>query len=557
MKRVAAKVDYKVIAVLIVFSLLTLFPYFLNNFIYHQDDIFFHRTRLESYYEAVKQLDFFPRLFSTMGNNYGYAADLFYPSLLTLPFALFRLVGIGFVHSFFLYQFLISLTTAAIAYKVMKAMTGSKYQGLFFSILYTTATYRLIDQSIRGALGETLAFCFLPMILYAVYAIVYKEKDNWLLLTVGMSLLIASHLITAFYATIFIVIFLILHFHLLDRRKVISILKAGVSSAFLTAWFFLPYLEQTMQVTFNFTKAKLWLIGLDFTLGDLLGNSLSNIGKASEALKPNFGIFILGVLIYAMLHYKKLTDSAKALTNTTLLLIVASTNLFFWASFQDTFLSVIQFEWRLLIFVTLFGSILATWILFRHIDKSEKTIFLFSALLIFLLTYSFNVHTMEISSSKNSFIITDENFEEFQQSEIGHGREYLVKDTDTSTYFMNPVPKIDQTVYLTNTTQKHSYKTSEYNVQLLNDSVVQLPKFYYIGYATSVDGTATSYYEKDGFLTMDVPAGEHEIIVTYVGTMIQRVSVWLSLLTGIALTGVWIRRLLLPKKGKHAVKTNF
>ncbi|WP_321385631.1 hypothetical protein [uncultured Enterococcus sp.] len=556
MKRFRNKIDYRVIGVLLLFSLLTVFPYFLNNFIYHQDDIFFHRTRLESYYEAVKQLDFFPRVFSGMGENYGYAADLFYPSILTLPFAVFRLLGMSFVTSFFLYQFLLSLTTAVIAYKVMKMITGSTYQGLFFSIFYTTATYRLIDQSIRGALGETMAFCFLPLIVYAIYRIVYDEKDSWLPLAVGMSLLIASHLITAFYTTIFIAMFLFTHINLLNKGKFFSFLKAGVASTFLSAWFLLPYLEQTLQLTFNFTKAKLWLIGLDFTLADLLGNSLSNIGKTSEALKPNFGLLILCVIIYALLNYKKLKDSEKRLTIATVALIIASTNLFFWASFQNTFLSVIQFEWRLLIFVTLFGGILATKLLFQQVKKPEKAIFLFSAFLIFVLTYSFNVQTMEISASKNSYVVTNENYTEFQQGEIGHGREYLVKDTDTSTYFQNSTPKIDNTVYLSHSTQQHSYKTSDYQIELLNDAVVQLPKFFYIGYTVFVDDKRMTNYEKDGLLTVDIPAGSHDVKVVYSGTTIQQVSVWLSLLTAVGLFAFWLKESFIAKKGKHAVNSN-
>ncbi|MGL4695298.1 hypothetical protein [Enterococcus larvae] len=543
MKWVIRKFDYRVIIVLVIFSLLTIFPYFLNGFIYHQDDIFFHRTRLESYYEAVKHLDFFPRVFSNMGNNYGYAADLFYPSILTLPFALFRLAGIEFVQAFFLYQFLVSLVTAVIAYKVMKAITNSMYQGLFFSILYTTATYRLIDQSIRGALGETLAFCFLPLVLYAVYTIIYKEKDSWMMLAIGMSLLLASHLITAFYTALFIAVFLILRFNLIDRRKIVSFVKAGFSSVLLSAWFLLPYIEQTTKIAFNFTKAKLWLIGLDFTLTDLLGNSLSNVGKTSESLKPNFGIFILCIVIYAIFNYKKLKPSTRELTLTTIILIIVSTNLFFWASFQDTIFSVIQFEWRLLIFVTLFGSILATWLLFQQIKKPEKVIFQFAAFLIFVLTYGFNVHAMEISTSKNSYAVTNENYLDFEQSEIGHGREYLVKDTDTSVYYMNPVPKIDGNVYLSNATQEHTYKSSKYTIQLLNDAVVQLPKFFYVGYTISVDGAVSSYYEKDGFLTLDVPAGSHEIKATYSGTLLQHVSVWISAMTALGMLGLLIRRL--------------
>lgn len=43
-------------------SVISIFPYFLNNYIVNQDDLLFHRSRLESYYQAVKHLDFFQEI---------------------------------------------------------------------------------------------------------------------------------------------------------------------------------------------------------------------------------------------------------------------------------------------------------------------------------------------------------------------------------------------------------------------------------------------------------------------------------------------------------------
>ncbi|MFD1899915.1 hypothetical protein GQR36_07320 [Enterococcus termitis] len=95
-----------------------------------------------------------------MGLYFGYAADLFYPSILLLPFALFRLLGVSFVSSYYLYQLLISFATAVSAYYFLYSIKRTQKTALLFSCFYTLSTYRLIDQSVRAALGETLLYIF-------------------------------------------------------------------------------------------------------------------------------------------------------------------------------------------------------------------------------------------------------------------------------------------------------------------------------------------------------------------------------------------------------------
>lgn len=515
---------------LLLISGVSIFPFFLNNHIYFQDDIYFHAARLENYYEAIKHLDFFPRVFPGMGNNYGYGADLFYPSILLLPFALFRLLGIEFVHSFFLYQFLISLGTAVICYFVMKQIANSRKYGLLFACMYTLSTYRLIDQSVRGALGETLAFMFLPLVLFAMYNIFYQKKNSWVLLAAGMSLLIASHLITAFYTAIIIGVFLIINLHLVTKKIAITLLKAILTSFLLSAWFFIPYFEQVSQIEFFFSKPELWKYGLDFSLADLINNSIANVGRNTRGLAPNFGIFLLVIFAVALLNYKKLSDKLQKVLLAAVALIVASTNLFFWSYFRKTFFAIIQFEWRLLIFVTLFGCVLGTFVIFRYKAFSKDSNVALVLLLIVGLAYSFNGNSLAQSVHNQSSAISNENYLEFNPSEIGHGKEYLVKGTEAEKYFYAAYPRINGKVKKTKEIQ-HRYKTSQYAVVTASKSTVQLPHFSYVGYQVFLDGEKVSNYEKDGLVTLDVPAGRHSIKINYAGTFLQKFSLILSILT--------------------------
>lgn len=545
MQNKRTKTRVQIFMILLFISVLTIFPYFLKDFVYLQDDLLFHKTRLESYYEAVKHLNFFPKVFSNMGNNYGYGADLFYPSIFLLPFAGLRWLGFNFIHAFFLYQLILSLTTAVVAFKSIQKMTQSSNQGLLFASIYTLSTYRLIDQSARGALGETLAFIFLPIILQAVYAIFYANKKAWLSLAVGMSGLLASHLITAFYTGLFLVLFALINYKKITLERVKILLKATVAFLLLSAWYILPYLEQTSKIVFNFTKVQLWGTGLNFTLKDLLGNSLANNSGTFEQLKPNFGLFLLAILVYAVVNYKKLSTSTQKVTLMMLAFIILSTNLFFWSAFKETFLAVIQFEWRLLIFVTLIGSLLATKVLTELNPTSRKKVFAIVLCSLTFLTISFNQANFDNSKAKNSLMITNKNVKNFTESDLGHGKEYLVKVNQSVVDYRTliPVVRVNGNPYQSGgQSPTNRYNYSEYIVTANAPAIVQLPKFYYLGYQVLLDEAPTENYEKDGLLTVNMSSGQHIISVKYVGTPIQKVSLGISLISFLLFSGFYFRR---------------
>ena len=528
------KYNKKTLTLLLAFlclSIISLFPYFFNDYIFSQDDLLFHRTRLESYTQAVKHLDFFPRVFPNMGLNFGYGADLFYPSILLLPFAVFRIIGIAFVPSYYLYQLIISFTTASSAYYFLYSIKKSQKMALLFSCFYTLCTYRLIDQSVRAALGETLAFAFLPLFMLGVYSIFYSDKHRWQLLGIGMSLLIASHLITAFYSFILLLIFILVNFKKCKLAQIKSIIMAGLLSIGLSAWFLFPYLEQIQHLTFNFSKTILWENGLNFGLGDLFLNSLANLSAPFTELKPNIGLLLLVAVLIAGLNYRKLSPSNKRLSFATFAIILLATNIFPWSLFKVSILATIQFPWRLLLFASFFASLLAVCLIEQFRLLSRKDLLIFITLSVFL-TLGFNINNLTQSTLQNNVTVTNKNFTDFYDSEIGHGKEYLVKDTDFKKYFAAPGLIIDGIPYTSTPNQiKNNYDHSNYTVRINGNQEVQLPKFYYKGYEVKVDQEVAKAYNKNGLLTVTLDPGVHSIEIFYKKTNIQKLSVIFSFIT--------------------------
>ncbi|OJG90202.1 hypothetical protein RV15_GL001466 [Enterococcus silesiacus] len=464
-----------------------------------------------------------------MGLNFGYGADLFYPSILLLPFALFRIIGLSFVPSYYLYQLLISFVTAITSYYFLYSIKKAKKQALLFACFYTLSTYRLIDQSVRAALGETLAFAFLPLFVLGVYSIFYSDKHRWQLLGIGMSLLIASHLITAFYSFVLLLIFLLINWKKCKQPQIKSLIQSGLLSLGLSAWFLFPYLEQIDHLTFNFSNTTLWTSGLNFSLGKLFINSLSNLSAPFTELKPNIGLLLLGAIIVAAIRFRTLTPTNKRLALAAIFTLLLATNIFPWGLFKVSVLATIQFPWRLLLFASFFTSLLAVCLIDQFQFLSNKNIILFIALCSFL-TLSFNVNNLMQSSIQNNVTVTNENYTNFYESEIGHGKEYLIKDTDFKSYFAAPGLIIDGIPYANSSNQmSNKYSYSSYTFQTNGIQEVQLPKFYYKGYEVMDGSKVVKSYNKAGLVTVKLDSGDHKLTVSYKKTIIQKVSVTLSI----------------------------
>lgn len=77
----------------------------------------------------------------------------------------------------------------------------------------------------RNAIGESLAYAFLPLIFIGCYQhMAQKNKNGIISLALGMGLVFNSHLITAFFTTILILIVEIirLFFKIISRKEILS-----------------------------------------------------------------------------------------------------------------------------------------------------------------------------------------------------------------------------------------------------------------------------------------------------------------------------------------------
>ncbi len=535
-KKKAAEPDSQLMLLFLIallVSIMTVFPFIIKNGIYNQDDLAFHKMILESYYECVKQLNFFPKIFFNMANGYGYAADLFYPSIFLLPYAIFRLLGFSFTNAYFLYQITISLAAFLCSYYFFKKISEKFSPSLLFASFYTLSTYRLIDQTIRGALGETLVFIFLPIAMLGLFYIFHKKNyEKWYILTIGMVGSILSHFITSFFLFLFIIGILLLSLTNFTefKKNFMALFKAGLTSLALLLWLFLPIIEQTRHANFNYQQMAIWSIGFDYGIGDFVGQSLTSVSGVWNDLSPNIGIVLLIPLIVSPFYYKKANRPVRICIMASLFFTIASTNLFPWSYFKESIFAAIQFPWRLLIFVTFFTSIIAVYILADKLTLDLKNTLLWITGLL-LLTISFNGYTLYRFEQMNTDLITDENYAEFQLNALGGGKEYLVKDTNYDLFLQNTSHNISITGKTSSfqiTPTKDESGVLEATIQVEENAEVLFPLSYYYGYQATVNNKQSTLYEKNGQIALKLNKGKYTIKIEYKKTEVQKKSLMIS-----------------------------
>lgn len=242
-------------------AILASIPLFVDYMIGGADSIF-HWIRIEALAHTIGSWDIPARIEAFWLYGHGYANSIFYcDTFLTLP-ALMRLIGFDMNTAYNTYVFAINLATAWIAYLCFKGCFQDGRIGMVGSLLYTLAPYRVYNIYNRGAVGEYTAMTFLPLLVYGFYRIFtgdveQKEyKRNWLILALGFSGIIQSHVLTCEMAGGFSILLCLILFKKVFRRRIFGeLVKTVVGTILLNLWFLVPFLDMMVSGKYYFSRS--------------------------------------------------------------------------------------------------------------------------------------------------------------------------------------------------------------------------------------------------------------------------------------------------------------
>ena len=130
--------------------------------------------------------------------GYGNVGEVFngmYPWLSGLVFIIPRVLVDSPMHALFISFYLLNIVTILNTYLLVRKLSKNYYIRLIGIVLYQLNTYHLTLMYSRNALGEALAYTFLPLVMLGCYLIWNNEKLGILYLALGMGMIINSHMI--------------------------------------------------------------------------------------------------------------------------------------------------------------------------------------------------------------------------------------------------------------------------------------------------------------------------------------------------------------------------
>ena len=327
-------------------------------------DLAFHLLRIEGIYKELIRGNFPVHISSIWLGGYGYPTSVFYGDILLYFPALLRILGIGLGLAYKIYVFMINFGTALISWICFKKIFHRSDIASILALIYSTASYRLVDIYVRSAVGEYSVMMFIPLIILSIYNI-YTEKNvkrlnitNATLLACGISGVITSHILTAE-----IVVFILGIFCIVCIKKTLTkgVLKtfifAIVETLLLCCYFIVPFLDYYINVPVMVTdKAEAVKMIQDngVNIGDYFSFFKNPFGYAKTMLLTP-GIVLIGTLIVGIWLWKKGRANRKmkmAILFSVLTLYIAS-NIFPWDTLAYkyrifNFLAQVQFPWRYL-----------------------------------------------------------------------------------------------------------------------------------------------------------------------------------------------------------------
>lgn len=496
------------------------------------DDYLYHLSRIQNISDCLSTGIFPCKIHISSINGYGYGSGLFYPNLFIYFPALLRFLGLGLSLSYKIFLLFVIFSVIISSYFSAKYIFKSRYAAIITSLLFTTSQAIITNMYFRAAVGETLASIFIPIVIAALYNIIYDNFSKPWITILGFLGLIYCHTISLFLSALVFAFVLIINYNKFlnkgqNAKILIKLFLSATITLLLSISYWLPMLEQIYFEKFVVNSGYGWV---------KVGNYSLKLGQLFSNSRPGLGLPLLIISAIAIIFLKNRRNKLNLqFIIIGLFLALLSTNLFRWELLNNTIINKIQFPWRLHPLSVAFLSMGIGGCINSSFRKlKEREIILIS---VFCLAGIFSLNVL------SNFSINNTNY---LPSDIGSnpssimGAEWLPLNTDRSK--LNTPNKVytsnEQVINLSKkegNTICFKYDQSEHG----NSDYFDVPLLFYKGYTASIlmqDGTVKKLdvvNSKNNNLVRvinndNVPGGE--ICVRYSGTMLQYISYLINIL---------------------------
>ena len=495
-----------------------------------------HVARIANFYQNLIEGNIIPRWAGNLNWGYGHPILEFLYPLPSYIASFFHFLGFGLVNSVKIVFGLGMILSGLFMYSWLSQFLR-KSAAFVGAILYVYAPYRFVDLYVRGAIGEHMAFVFLPLVLFFLYKISKRLSAVYI---VGGSFslagLVLSHnaislmfLPIVFLYALFMVFFskrrVTLTFHYLATL----ILGFGLSSffwipAFIEGKYTLRDIVTDSDYSTRFVAFK------DFIYGKWSFGGTVQLSKQVGVVQWFSVIASFFVAFYLFNKKNKLwimVASAFLIFWLTIFLMTSS-SIFLWE--KVSLLQKFQFPWRFLSVSVFASSVLAAFFV-NSIPKNPKKLRIFCVVIILLLVMFFNKsywHAQDFLQKPEKFFtgIYNSTTDTGESAPIWSVR-FMEKRPQSRIEVVRGSADIG-VVYRTMTTREYLIRAYE-NTRILENTL------YFPGWTVFVDSKPVNIEFQDqnfrGLITFNVEKGNHVVNIIYQETKLRFFANLVSLIS--------------------------
>lgn len=487
------------------------------------------------------------RWVSDMGYRYGYPQFEYYGPLPYYVMTLSRFSGVSLFGAVKL-GFILPLIFGAASMFLLSSFLFGKTGGLLSAIAYTYLPFRASDIYSRGAMGESWAFIFLPLILYALLKL-YEKPDMKSSSLLGLSYagLLTTHNVTTLLFSPLLGLFAIVI--LFGRQNKLSIIRHGLISVvwaiLIAGFFFLPLLfeqgfahtESLISGYFNYLAHFVSIKQL--FLSTFWGYGSSEIGPTDDLSFFAGPVHLFLVIISLILVCRSyLARKSNQQTKIVILCVVLATVSFFMTHEKSSFiwknlpiLAYLQFPWRFLVTANFFMA-LATGFSVSNLDKQTAKCVLpvFGFLIIFFNLSYFRPRLWLDLSIEEKF------------SGVSWDRQLTTSIFDYLPIYsklppVTPAPLLPYSAEGKVSILDYSHRSNEISFKTRNETDLFLivPQFDFPGWQVSLNGQTVIHNHDNelGLISFVLPVGGNQVSVVFTNTPIRLIGNLSTLIFGV------------------------
>lgn len=499
-----------------------------------------HVARIANFYTSMSEGNLIPRWAGNLNWGYGHPILMFLYPLPSYIASLVHFFGLSFIDSTKAVFGISYIVSGLTMYMWLKCFLR-RDAALFGALLYTFAPYRFIDFYVRGAIGEHVAFAFVPLVCYFLYQLSVKV-NRWNVVggAVSLALLILAHNAVSLMALPLILLYVVLLVHTSKHKKVLvaSSLAVIVTGFMLASFFWLPatiegkYTLRSIVLQDQYLNRFSPLVSIFYSPWNY-GES----GQFSVQIGIVHWVMLLGTIF--LFIRKRENKWVKWYLGFLLcavflsLFLMIGSSLFLWKLIP--LIQQFQFPWRFL-FVPVFAiAILGGYLMNMISPRSVIGITCLSVLFWLGVQYPY-------WQAKGYYTFPDSYYSRVYPGTTDTGESAPIWSVRFMEQYPDyPVNVIGGKAIVDPITESRTSTWHAYHVSAETDAQLRENTVYFPGWMVFVDGKPQSIEYQDphnrGVMTFMVPKGEHTVHIVFKDTKLRLLANNLSLL-GLVILGI-------------------